>query len=333
MQSCVGFFYTTTISVRRFATTDRGARADQATPKEGLAVKHTSPVNALSFDIEDWFHMIDVPAVSDPSRWDTLPSIVERYTRWIVETVSAADVKATFFVLGWVAQRYPHLVRMISDAGHEVACHSYWHRRVDQLTPDEFYEDVQKSIDVIQQTTGTKVLGFRAPGFSITPGTEWAFDILHDLGLSYDSSLIPAKHAHGGYPCHLAAHTLPHLPSGPPMLELPVSVVQFGAFRMPFSGGGYVRLLPPWLIRYGFQRCHRKNLPVVVYLHPRDLAPDCPRVDMPFYRRFKCYIGLKSTKNKLRQMLKIYRFDTCAAVLKIDDRLKKPDRRLAAHLT
>ncbi len=275
-------------------------------------------VNALSFDIEDWFHMVEIAAVSDPRTWPDLDSIVERYTEWIVQTVTEAKVQATFFILGWVAERYPKLVKLIADNGHELATHSYWHRKVYELTPEVFAQDMKQSIDAIESAGGKRVLGFRAPSFSITPGAEWAFDVLHDLGLRYDASLFPARRGHGGYPCPVEAHSFTKAPSGRPMPELPMSVMRVAGARMAFSGGGYLRLLPPIMIRHGFKQLNRRGIPVVVYLHPRDFAPDCPRVPMPPHRRFKCYVGLDSTKDKLRMLLRHYRFDTCAAVLGVN---------------
>ena len=276
-------------------------------------------VNALSFDIEDWFHMVEIDAVADPNSWPDLDSIVERYTQWIVQTVTEAKVRATFFILGWIAERYPQLVKLIADNGHELATHSYWHRKVFELTPETFRQDMVKSIDAIESAGGKKVLGFRAPSFSITPGAEWAFDVLHDLGVRYDASLFPARRGHGGYPCPMEAHSFTGAPSGRPMPELPMSVMRMAGIRMPFSGGGYLRLLPPGLIRRGFRQLNRQGIPVVVYLHPRDFAPDCPRVPMPPHRRFKCYVGLAGTKDKLRMLLRHYRFDTCATVLGVNE--------------
>ncbi len=275
-------------------------------------------VNALSFDIEDWFHMVEIAAVADPATWPDRESIVERYTQWIVQTVTEAKVRATFFMLGWIAERYPQLVKLIADNGHELGTHSYWHRKVYELTPETFRQDMAKSIDAIESAGGKKVLGFRAPSFSITPGSEWAFDVLHDLGLRYDASLFPARRGHGGYPCPMEAHSFTGAPSGRPMPELPMSVMRMAGVRMPFSGGGYLRLLPERLIRRGFRQLNRQGIPVVVYLHPRDFAPDCPRVPMPPHRRFKCYVGLAGTKDKLRMLLRHYRFDTCAAVLGVN---------------
>lgn len=274
--------------------------------------------HALSFDIEDWFHIVAVDAVADPAVWPTLPSIVEDRTRWILDALAEANVRATFFILGWIAARHPTIAKAITAGGHEVATHSFWHRRVDQLKPETFRQDLRESIDVLEQQSGTKVLGFRAPSFSITPGSEWAFDILHDEGIVYDASLFPAKRGHGGYPCPQPGHQFTNVPSGRPMHELPMSVLRLGPLRLPFSGGGYLRLLPGAMIRRGFDRFERDNTPVVVYLHPRDFAPDCPRIRMPLHRRFKCYVGLKSTESKLKMLLRRYAFTTCAGVLGLE---------------
>lgn len=279
---------------------------------------NASITNALSFDIEDWFHMVEIEAVADPERWPELPSIVERYTRLILDTLDEASVKATFFILGWIAERHPDLVSAIAARGHELGTHSYWHRKVYDLDPQEFREDMKRSIDVIESAGGTGVHGFRAPSFSITPGSEWAFDVLHDLGLQYDASLFPAPRGHGGYPCPVAPHSFTKAPSGRPMPELPMSIMRLGPLRVPFSGGGYLRALPGWMIRRGFDQLNAQGIPAVVYLHPRDFAPDCPRVPMPLKRRFKCYVGLNSTLAKLRMLLRRYRFTTCRRVLGLE---------------
>lgn len=275
----------------------------------------TPLTHALSFDIEDWFHVVGVAAAPKPEDWASQrDSLVERYTDWIVETLAEYDVRATFFMLGWVAEHHPGLARRIADAGHEVACHSYWHPRVETLTPDEFREDTRRSKGVIEDQIGRPLQGYRAPSFSITPGTEWAFDILLDEGFTYDASLFPAPRGHGGYDCPQEAHDFTNTPSGRTIRELPMSILRLGPLKAPFSGGGYLRVLPEWVIRRGFENFEKAGVPVVTYLHPRDFAPDCPRIPMPLHRRFKCYTGMKSAPGKLRMMLERYKFDTCAAV-------------------
>ncbi|QQE10226.1 polysaccharide deacetylase family protein [Planctomycetota bacterium] len=278
-------------------------------------------VNALSFDIEDWFHMVEIEAVSDTEKWSSYPTLVERYTDWILEQLDNTGVNATFFMLGWIADKYPELVKRIASGGHELASHSYWHRRVDILNRKEFYLDTKQSIDAIEQRSGQKVLGFRAPSFSITPGAEWAFDVMHDLDLMYDASLFPVSRGHGGYPCPHKPHEFVGAPSGKPMMELPMSTMKIGPKRLAFSGGGYMRLLPSWVIKRGFAQMHRQGLPTVVYLHPRDFATDAPRVTMPLHRKFKSYVGLKGTKKKLNMLLTNYRFDTCAKLLNLSSDL------------
>lgn len=275
-------------------------------------------VHALSFDIEDWFHIVEVKAVEDPAQWPELSaqsSIVERYTDNILKACDEFDTKATFFVLGWIAERHPQLVKRIADAGHELATHSYWHRKVYELTPETFRADIEHSIKAITDAApGSEIVGFRAPSFSITAGSEWAFDVLLDCGIKYDASLFPASRGHGGYECPRGAHT--HTaPSGRTMPELPMSVMQLGPKRVCYSGGGYLRLLPAWLIERGVQQESKAGRPTVIYLHPRDFAPDCPRVPMPPHRRFKCYVGLSSTMGKLRSLLGRHQWATCRGVL------------------
>lgn len=275
------------------------------------AVRH-----ALSFDIEDWFHIVEVEGLG-PERWCALEaraSIVEHYTDHILQLCAEFQVRATFFILGWVAERHPTLVRRIADAGHEIGTHSHMHGKVYAMDAASFREDLRRSIDAIAAASGQAVAGFRAPSFSITPGAEWAFDALLDEGVRYDASLFPAPRGHGGYPAPLTPHIIT-TPAGAKLPELPMSVLRVGPSRIGFSGGGYLRLLPGSVIRRGFHSYERRGRPVVVYLHPRDFAPDCPRAPMPVARRFKCYVGLHSTTGKLRMLLQRYRFDTCQAVL------------------
>ena len=271
--------------------------------------------HALSFDIEDWFHMVEIDAVSDPSEWDKLPSIVERETEWILDTLSTSGVRGTFFVLGWIADRYPGLVRSIADSGHEVCSHSFWHQRVDLMTREEFRQDLRDSVDAIAAAGVKDCPGYRAPTFSIVPGVEWAIDELLDMGFEYDASLFPMAREHGGYPCERAPHVSSIAPSGRSIPELPMSIMDIGPKQTAFSGGGFFRLFPKPLIARGFKQCIQANRPVVVYMHPRDFAVDTPRVPMQFIRKFKCYVGLRTARDKFRWMLDNWAFDTCSKVL------------------
>jgi polysaccharide deacetylase family protein (PEP-CTERM system associated) len=293
--------------------------------------------HALSFDIEDWFHIVEVKAVEDPSRWAALSarsSLVERYTDLILRICDDHKAKATFFVLGWIAERHPALVKRIGDAGHELGTHSFWHRKVYELSPEDFRQDMELSLEAIRSAAagGTgraadvSILGFRAPSFSITQGAEWAFDVLLDLGLEYDASLFPAARGHGGYACTPGVHVVT-APSGRTIPEIPMSIAPVGLGpirkRMCYSGGGYLRLLPLSMIEQGVRAEVAAGRPTVVYLHPRDFAPDVPRVKMPPHRAFKCYVGMRTTEGKLRALLSRYRWDTCWNVLR--QALAQPD--------
>ncbi|MEQ8316821.1 MAG: polysaccharide deacetylase family protein [Phycisphaerales bacterium] len=286
--------------------------------------------HVLSFDIEDWFHIVDVPAVDDPAQWLELSrrsSIVERYTDLILDLCRKHQTRATFFVLGWIADRHPELVARVAAEGHELATHSFWHRRVYTLTAQEFLEDLRRSIDAITAAApGASVRGFRAPSFSITPGSEWAFDTILRAGLAYDASLFPGPRGHGGYDCPRGPHVV-ETPKGARLVELPMSVAPVGLgplrHRMCYSGGGYLRLLPSSMIHQGIEHEAAQGRGTVVYLHPRDFAPDCPRVSMPPARKFKCYVGLSSTTTKLERLLDRYEWMPCVDALA--DFFERPD--------
>lgn len=281
--------------------------------------------HALSFDIEDWFHIVEIKGLEDPAKWPQLSkesSLVERYTDLILQICADHNTRATFYMLGWIAEQHPGLVRRIAEAGHEIGTHSFWHRKVFELDRAEFESDIRRSLDAIHAAAGDAlsepITGFRAPSFSITEGAEWAFDVLLDCGLTYDASLFPAKRGHGGYACTPGAHIVT-APSGRELPELPMSIapVGLGPIKKPmcYSGGGYLRLLTSGMIEQGIKAERSAGRPTVVYLHPRDFAPDTPRVPMPPHRKFKCYVGCATTERKLRSMLTNHRWDTCRSVL------------------
>ncbi|MEY3025704.1 MAG: hypothetical protein RLZZ238_601 [Planctomycetota bacterium] len=280
-----------------------------------MAAGDEAPRHALSFDIEDWFHIVDVAELEDPATWEGRSSLVERRTDEILETLSRFGVRATFFILGWIADRHPALVRRIAEAGHELGSHSYWHRRVYTLEQEEFRTDTIRSLDAIEAACGIRPRGYRAPSFSILPGAEWALDVLLDCGIHWDASLFPAPRGHGGYPCTDEPQRFDRLPSGRSIPELPLGVMRVAGRGLCFSGGGYMRVLPMWLIERGFAQFDTRGLPVVVYLHPRDFAPDCPRVPMPIHRYLKCYSGMRTTMPKLERLLGRHRFASCGEVL------------------
>ena len=274
----------------------------------------TDTLNALSIDLEDWFHIVGASDLEATDRWTVLPSIVEAQTDRLLGACAEIGVRATFFVLGWIAWRHPRVVARVAAAGHEIACHGHWHRPVFTLRPDAFAADLSEAVAAIGGACGRRPIGYRAPSFSITPGTEWALDALIDAGFTYDASLFPARRRHGGYPCPPAPHVLA-APSGRGIAELPMSVLALGPARVPFSGGGYFRLAPQALIAHGARRLNRGGVPVVVYLHPRDITADWPWRQLPRGRRWMGRVGVHGALGKLRRLAADHRFATCAELL------------------
>jgi polysaccharide deacetylase family protein (PEP-CTERM system associated) len=301
-------------------------------PKQSTEITH-----ALSFDIEEWFHLVGVEAMADRSRWEVLERTVEPLTDQILSILDDHGVRGTFFVLGWVAERYPGLVKRIAAAGHEIGSHSYWHREVYEHTPDSFREDLRRSIGVLEDASEQQVLGYRAPSFSLTPGCEWVWDAMLDHGLRYDASVFPVKRAHGGYtlPTPLDAQqssvTLA-TPSGRSIQELPMSVMRLPLVgkRVAFSGGGYFRVLPWWLVKHGFAQHDSSGREAVLYLHPWDFATDGPSLPMRRFQKFKCYRHRGQTEPRLRELLQTYRFGTCAEVMGIESQAIKHAPLVAA---
>ena len=256
----------------------------------------------LSVDVEDWFHILDLDAGPPMSEWGDLPSRVEHNFLALLDVFDRHAVSATCFFLGWTAEHFPHLVREAVGRGHEIASHSYSHRLVYALKPEEFTEDTRLARALLQDLSGQDVKGYRAPGFSVTQQTPWFFDSLANVGHTYDTSVFPSSRGHGGLP---GADRFPSTMcvNGHSVTEIPVSVAQFGKFRMCFFGGGYFRLYPYDLIRRAARRLEKEGLPVVFYLHPRDIDPDQPRLPMSPARRFKSYVNLGTTTEKLHRLL------------------------------
>ncbi|MCC6643001.1 MAG: DUF3473 domain-containing protein [Deltaproteobacteria bacterium] len=272
-------------------------------------------VNGLSIDVEEWFHVLDVPGSPQPVSWGSLPRTVERNTHKILDILEDSQVHATFFVLGWVADRHANLVREISRRGHEVACHGDRHRLVFQQGRSGFEQDLRRAHDLLQDLAQMPVIGYRAPGFSIGPRAPWAFEVIREVGFRYDSSLFPARRMHGGAPkARQEPHELP-LENGLSLVEFPSSVVRVGPLRVPFAGGGYLRLLPYEFIRWGLLRMNARGIPGCVYLHPREIDPAHPRLRMSPLRYFQSYVGLRTAERKLRQLVTDFRFGRLADVL------------------
>lgn len=277
--------------------------------------------NALTVDVEDYFQVTAFAKVIDPQDWDIYPSRVENNTTRVLDLLDEHGLKATFFVLGWVAERFPGLVRTIANRGHEVACHGYGHQLIYKQDPDTFRQDLRRSKSVLEQTTGLPVLGFRAPSYSITAQSLWALDVLIEEGFAYDSSIFPVVHDNYGIP---GAKRFPHLitrSSGSirefPLTTLPMNLLG-RKMALPVAGGGYLRLLPVGLIRRGMQRINaHENQPVVLYFHPWEMDPDQPRIKSCFRSRFRHYHNLDLTEDKLRHLFRELEFGPMAGVLGI----------------
>lgn len=258
--------------------------------------------NLFSVDLEDWFHILDTHAAPPLEAWPRLESRVVANTRETLEALGRHDVRATFFVLGWIAERYPELVREVAAAGHEIASHGHRHVLVYRQTPQEFRRDIREASDAIHAACGVRPEGYRAPGFSITREALWAFDVLRDEGYVYDSSLFPARRGHGGLP---GATTVPSiLPNG--LREIPISTLSLGPGRLAYLGGGYLRAIPSGIVTRMARRQSEAGTPLVLYMHPRDIDAGQPRLPLGPYRRFKTYVGLATCLRKVQTLLRSF---------------------------
>jgi len=267
-----------------------------------------SPSSIISVDVEDYFHVEAFARVVDRNNWGAYASRVERNTERILDLFDERQIKGTFFILGWVAERYPKLVRRITERGHEPACHSYWHRLIYKLTPEEFREDTQRAKNCIEQAAATPIYGYRAPSFSITGRSVWALDVLAELGFRYDSSVFPVKHDTYGVPDAPRRPFRIETPFGP-IVEFPMATFRFGTGpNLPIAGGGYLRMLPFSYTRMGVRRAWSEGLPVVSYIHPWEIDPEQPRIDAPLKSRMRHYTNLGKTEARLRKLLALGEF-------------------------
>ncbi len=277
------------------------------------AAAQEKTVNAFSCELEDWFHILDSDRVPTIDQWDGLALRVERNTEQLLDLLEETDVRATFFCLGWIAEKVPHLIRRCQDAGHEIGSHGYAHVLAYQVGRKAFHQDMMRAKSILEDLTGTEVAGFRSPGFSVKEENQWLFDVVARAGFRYDASVFPAHHGHGGL---RSAPPLPYVIETPhgPLVEIPTSTVKVLGRRFCLFGGGYLRLAPLPLIRWGVRRLHRRGQPLVLYVHPREIDPAHPRLPLPLWRRFKCYTNLRTTMPKLRWLCAHYRFTTMGAV-------------------
>ncbi len=259
--------------------------------------------NILTVDVEDWFHILEADGAA-PGRdaWPGLESRVESSCGRLLDCFAAARAHATFFVVGWIAARHPELVRRIAGAGHEVASHSFWHEVVRRHDRVSLAADLEASRKLLEDLSGQRVEGFRAAGNSITPAEAWAFDAIFAAGFRYDASLCPARSSHGGFPSPFRGPHLVRCAAGE-LIEIPSASIGLGRWRIPYGGGGYLRLFPGWLVRLAIALDNSAGRPSNVYVHPREVDVEQPRLALPPLRRFKYYVGLATTERKLAALL------------------------------
>ena len=276
-------------------------------------------INALTIDVEDYFQVNAFAGCIRQDQWAGFPLRVGDNTRRILDLLDSFSLKGTFFILGWVAERLPALTQEIHRRGHEIACHGYAHELVYAIGPERFRADIRRSKKLLEEQTGERVNGYRAPSYSITGRSLWALEILVEEGFTYDSSIFPVIHDTYGIP---DAERFPHRvqTAAGVLAEFPLTTLplHFGSkhIRLPIAGGGYLRLLPVELINWGIRRINaREQQPAVLYFHPWEIDPGQPRIKAGLKSRFRHYLNLHRTEEKLRQLFDNIKFGTMADVL------------------
>ncbi len=273
-------------------------------PQKPIAAPATDHplTNALTVDVEDYFQVSAMAPHIDRASWDSRPCRVERNVERLLDLFEQHDARATFFTLGWVAERYPGLIREIVARGHELASHGYGHLRASEQRPQEFRQDLLRAKGVLEDTGGCAVVGYRAPSFSIGHGNLWAFDVLLETGHRYSSSVYPVQHDHYGMP------DAPRFPydARPGLIEIPVTTTRVFERNLPAGGGGYFRLAPYALSRWALRRVNRiDRRPAIFYFHPWEIDPAQPRVaGTSLKTRFRHYVNLDKTEARLGRLLR-----------------------------
>ena len=286
-------------------------------------------VNAMTIDVEDYFHVTVFDGVVPRSRWDWLETRVCANTEKLLAIFDETRIQGTFFVLGWVAERWPHLVRQIAERGHEIASHGFGHRLVYDQTPRQFREDVRRAKALLEAAAGTQVFGYRAPSYSITPRSLWALDVLIEEGFRYDASIFPVHHDRYGIPVS-ARHPYRIERESGALWEAPASTVRCGPMNLPVAGGGYFRILPYAWTRWGIARLNRvERRPAIFYLHPWEIDPAQPRLEAPLISRFRHYRNLDRTEARLRSLLRDFQFGPLQSVFAAADPCDAPSAALA----
>lgn len=272
-------------------------------------------LNALTFDVEDYYHVTALAEAVPREKWELMPRRVEANTARLLELLSERQTRATFFVLGWVAERIPGLVRQIVAAGHEIACHGYSHRLVYQQSREEFQRETALAKSILEDQAQVRVRGYRAATYSIVHRSIWALDVLAELGFEYDSSIFPVRHDLYGIP---GAERAPHRrvqAGGRTIVEFPLSTVSLGSHRLPVAGGGYFRILPFAVTCWAVRRVNGEGLPFIFYLHPWELDPGQPRIRVGLRSRMRHYTNLGRCEKRLRRLIREFSFSTVSEVL------------------
>ena len=272
--------------------------------------------NALTIDVEDYFQVAALAETVQRRDWHSMEYRVEANTNRLLELLDHDNTRATFFTLGWVAEKSPQLVRDIQKAGHEVASHGYSHQLIYNQTPDVFREETRRSKHILEDITGERIEGYRAASYSITSQSRWALDILAEEGFVWDSSIFPVHHDRYGMP---GTPRWPHrltTDKGYELAEFPLSTLKFPAYTLPIAGGGYFRLFPYWFSRWGLGSINRQGQPFVFYLHPWEIDPGQPRLDVKWFSRFRHYNNLDVCEQRLTKLLDHFNFTTMSEVLR-----------------
>ncbi len=263
-------------------------------------------VNGLTIDVEEHFQVHNMERVISRDDWHRHSSRVEANVRRVLKLLSEHGTRATFFVLGWVAERHPELLGEIREGGHEIASHGYWHELIYRQTPAQLSADVGRSLDAIERACGVRPEGYRAPCFSITKDSLWALDVLLEQGIRFDSSIVPIT-GHDRYGLKGASRFVSRLPNG--IWEMPVSTVRLVGKNWPVGGGGYFRLFPLWMTRRAIRRVNAEGHPAILFLHPWEFDPEQPRIQgIDRLARFRHYHALDETEGRLRSLLREFRF-------------------------
>ncbi len=272
-------------------------------------------LNALSIDLEEYFQVSNFSAVIDRASWAGLPSRVCDATHRLLDTLDRTSTRATFFVLGWVAERQPALIRALAERGHEIACHGYGHELVYEIGPARFREDLIRARSAIEDACGIRPIGYRAPSYSITDRSLWALEILAEEGFDYDSSIFPIHHHRYGIPGFSRTPVRIALANGQTIREFPMTTLPAGPLTVPLAGGAYLRFFPPALFHWGFQRLIAAGEPIVLYVHPWEIDPDQPRQAVGWKIRVNHYFNLGRTEGRLARLLEEFPFRPLGAVL------------------